>query len=126
MCLVSNHPEAPPETIDSCLPSSEAQQDDHCAADVNRDMTVDVVDLLELLGEFGSACEEDMCLADVNGDETVNVVDLLALLGESAEPHMVLSALSTGFVCDIAQFDRNALSLSTQAHSERSVGRRAR
>eukprot|EP01052_Picozoa_sp_SAG31_P046896 SAG31_NODE_9155_length_1324_cov_2.601633_1_plen_92_part_00 len=64
-------------------------QEDTCAGDVNRDQTVDVTDLLELLGEFGSTCEDEgqACPADVNGDAEVNVVDLLALLGEITQSH---------------------------------------
>lgn len=47
-----------------------------CDGDVNRDDTVNVVDVLELLGAFGG----DGGVEDLNGDGTVDVVDLLFLL----------------------------------------------
>lgn len=48
------------------------------AGDVNDDGTVNVTDLLALLGDWGSCVS---CPTDINGDGAVNVTDLLALLG---------------------------------------------
>ncbi len=48
-----------------------------CPADLDGDDTVNVVDLLSLLSQWGP-CEG--CDADLNGDSIVDVVDLLALL----------------------------------------------
>ena len=45
--------------------------------DVNGDGTVDVLDLLTLLGDWGPC---PSCASDLNGDGTVNVLDLLDLL----------------------------------------------
>ncbi len=59
-----------------------------CIADLNGDGTVDVFDLLELLGTWGSCadpCPESHCTADLNGDCTVDVFDLLELLGKWGE-----------------------------------------
>ena len=53
-----------------------AQDDPACDSDVNADGVVNVTDLLELLGAFGSADSA----SDSNGDGIVNVADLLALL----------------------------------------------
>jgi hypothetical protein len=50
-----------------------------CPADLNGDETVDVFDLLELLGSWGPC--PPPCSPDVNGDGTVDVFDLLELLG---------------------------------------------
>jgi hypothetical protein len=47
--------------------------------DLNGDGTVNVLDLLELLGTWGP-CPPRECPADLNGDGTVNVLDLLILL----------------------------------------------
>jgi choice-of-anchor B domain-containing protein len=49
--------------------------------DVNGDGMVDVLDLLELLADWGECpLPPNGCPADVNGDGTVDVVDLLSLL----------------------------------------------
>ncbi len=55
--------------------------------DLNGNGTVDVTDLLSLLGQWGD-CSADpcppsggLCIADLNEDDTVNVVDLLIILG---------------------------------------------
>jgi hypothetical protein len=48
-----------------------------CPGDLNADKTVDVFDLLELLGAWG-ACGD--CAADLNDDGVVDVFDLLDLL----------------------------------------------
>ena len=47
-----------------------------CIADINGDATVDVVDLLEVVGSWG----ESNVPADINGDGIVNVSDLLAVV----------------------------------------------
>ena len=47
-----------------------------CPADVTSDGTVDVLDLLEVLSQWGSAGS-----ADITGDGTVDVLDLLEVLG---------------------------------------------
>ncbi len=49
-----------------------------CPPDLNGDSTVNVADLLMLIGSWG-AC--GVCPADLNGDGSVNVVDLLQLIG---------------------------------------------
>jgi hypothetical protein len=46
--------------------------------DVNGDGTVDVVDLLAVVGNWGP-CKD--CNEDINGDSMVDVVDLLAVIG---------------------------------------------
>lgn len=51
---------------------------DPCVGDLNGDETVDVLDLLAVLGDWG-ACPG--CDTDLNGDDNVNVLDLLELLG---------------------------------------------
>jgi hypothetical protein len=48
-----------------------------CPWDISDDGTVNVVDLLQLIGSWG-ACED--CTADFNDDGLVNVEDLLALI----------------------------------------------
>ena len=47
-----------------------------CPADINGDATVDVVDLLEVVGTWG----ESNVPSDINGDGVVNVSDLLAVV----------------------------------------------
>jgi len=47
-----------------------------CPADVNVDWTVDVLDLLGVLGAWGESDVPE----DVNGDGVVDVLDLLAIL----------------------------------------------
>ncbi len=49
-----------------------------CYADINNDTVVDVVDLLEIIGNWGY-CHE--CMADINRDSLVDVTDLLELVG---------------------------------------------
>jgi len=50
--------------------------------DVNGDGSVNVTDLLNLLGNWGTCPEPpDLCPTDTNGDGEVNVTDLLNLLG---------------------------------------------
>ena len=54
-----------------------------CAEDINNNGTVEVADLLILLGDFG--CTENCTAADINGDGSVTVGDILlflALFGE--------------------------------------------
>jgi hypothetical protein len=50
-----------------------------CTADLNGNGTIEVSDLLILLGEFG--CTSD-CTADITGDGMVTVLDLLQLVAE--------------------------------------------
>ena len=50
-----------------------------CLADVNDDSSVNVTDLLSLLGAWGPCAAP--CPPDINSDGNVNVTDLLALLG---------------------------------------------
>ena len=47
-----------------------------CLSDINGDATVDVVDLLEVVGTWG----ESGVPSDINGDGVVNVSDLLAVV----------------------------------------------
>ncbi|HRP61749.1 MAG TPA: hypothetical protein PK400_00470, partial [Phycisphaerales bacterium] len=58
---------------DACEPPAPA-----CPADLNGSNTVDVQDLLILLGAWGPCAG---CPADLNGSNTVDVQDLLILLG---------------------------------------------
>jgi hypothetical protein len=51
-----------------------------CPADFNQDGTVDVIDLLTLLDEWGTCIDGESCPADLNGDDAVDVLDLLMLL----------------------------------------------
>ncbi|MAB82889.1 MAG: hypothetical protein CMJ24_05560 [Phycisphaerae bacterium] len=48
-----------------------------CQGDTNGDLTVDVVDLLSVLEQWGCSVE---CTADLDGDSNVNVTDLLAVI----------------------------------------------
>ncbi len=52
------------------------------AADVNRDDTVNILDLVLVAGEFGKTGENE---ADVNGDGIVNIQDLVLVAGEFGE-----------------------------------------
>jgi hypothetical protein len=55
--------------------------DDLCnPADLTGDNTVDIADLLTLLGEWGECADPDNCPADLDGDGTIGVSDLLTLL----------------------------------------------
>jgi hypothetical protein len=47
--------------------------------DTDHNGTVDVLDLLHILGNFGSPCQ--CCTADVTGDNLINVFDILSILG---------------------------------------------
>jgi len=49
-----------------------------CSADINGDGTVDVADLLILIGAWGPC---PVCDADLDTDGEVNVADLLILIG---------------------------------------------
>jgi hypothetical protein len=52
-----------------------------CLADINGDGTVDVIDFLAMLAEWGPCpSEPEPCLADLDCNGTVDVVDFLALL----------------------------------------------
>lgn len=60
----------------------EAVVNDGCTyeeGDLNGDGEVNVIDILDLLGNLG--CTEDCGPADVNGDGVVNIWDLLEILG---------------------------------------------
>ena len=64
--------------------------------DVNKDGTVNVLDLVVVAGEFGQTGEND---ADVNGDGTVNILDLVAVaaaFGEVAAAPFVLRQQTVG------------------------------
>jgi hypothetical protein len=50
-----------------------------CPGDLNADATVNVADLLVLLGALG--CQWDCLTTDLTGDGMVNVQDLLGFLG---------------------------------------------
>lgn len=52
----------------------------YCPTDLNGDRTINTVDLLALLGAFGTNVQP-YTSGDINGDGFVNTVDLLALLG---------------------------------------------
>ncbi len=47
-----------------------------CPADINNDGAVNVLDLIDLLLDFGTAGGP----SDINGDGSVNVLDLIELL----------------------------------------------
>jgi hypothetical protein len=49
-----------------------------CYADINGDSMVDVVDLLEVIGNWGYCLN---CPADINRDDAIDVTDLLDLVG---------------------------------------------
>lgn len=53
-----------------------------CPADLNGSGSVDVTDLLSMIGVWGACADPDNCPADLSGDDTVNVTDLLALIGQ--------------------------------------------
>ena len=50
-----------------------------CDSDIDGSGVVDVLDLLQVLGEWGPCAP---CTADVNGDGVVDVLDLLQVLGD--------------------------------------------
>ncbi|MDE0978624.1 MAG: M43 family zinc metalloprotease [Flavobacteriales bacterium] len=54
-----------------------------CAEDINNNGTVEVSDLLILLGDFG--CTADCSAADINGDGSVTVADMLLFLSMFGE-----------------------------------------
>ena len=53
-------------------------QEPDCEGDIDGNGVVDVNDILDLLGAWGSDCDD--CPSDVNGDGTLDVNDVLALL----------------------------------------------
>lgn len=57
-------------------------------ADLNGDCQVDVLDLLILLGAWGTCPARGDCPADINGSGGVDVQDLLMLLGDWDEPKL--------------------------------------
>jgi hypothetical protein len=50
-----------------------------CDSDIDGNMVVDVLDLLEVLGQWGPCVG---CPADINGDDVVDGLDLLQVLGD--------------------------------------------
>ena len=48
--------------------------------DVNGDGTVNVLDLIDLLLDFGASCDVECCLADFDLSGSVDVLDLIDLL----------------------------------------------
>ena len=54
-------------------------EDLDCPADFTGDSTVDIEDLLVLLGQFGSCTDE--CSADIDGNGAVDIDDLLNMMG---------------------------------------------
>ena len=54
-----------------------------CSEDINNNGTVEVSDLLILLGDFG--CTADCSAADINGDGSVTVADMLLFLAMFGE-----------------------------------------
>jgi len=52
-----------------------------CPADLNGDGTVDVVDLLLLISQWGECPPEGPCLGDLDESGVVDVLDILSLLG---------------------------------------------
>jgi hypothetical protein len=51
-----------------------------CEGDINGDAQVNVLDILEVVSNFGACPDEDPCPADANGDGTVDVNDLLIVI----------------------------------------------
>ncbi len=51
-----------------------------CPLDLSGDCTVDVVDLLEVIGGWGECASDGPCAGDVDGDQLVDVNDLLAVI----------------------------------------------
>jgi hypothetical protein len=49
-----------------------------CLADINNDGLVNLIDLLELLTDFG--CVGENCIADLNGDGFVNTTDMISIM----------------------------------------------
>ena len=49
-----------------------------CYADIDGNGTVDVADLLEVIGNWGYCLK---CPADINQDDEIDVTDLLAVVG---------------------------------------------
>lgn len=58
-----------------------AQPEEDIVGDLNDDGTVNVSDMLLLLGDWGECPRGDQCPADLNDDGSINVSDLLLLLG---------------------------------------------
>lgn len=50
-----------------------------CTGDVNADLVVDILDLLEVIGQWG-ACDGG-CTADIDGNGKVDILDLLEVIG---------------------------------------------
>ncbi|TVQ55700.1 MAG: hypothetical protein EA377_03025, partial [Phycisphaerales bacterium] len=82
--LVNDVPAQPTVQWDHAYTVRVEQEITVCAADLTGDGTVNVFDLLLLLGQWGSceAAPESECAADLNGDGVVNVFDLLELLAQ--------------------------------------------
>ena len=98
-----------------------------CAGDANLDGSVDVVDLLSLLANWGP-CDTECGGADTNGDGSIDVVDLLTILAgwgacpstdcnydcveadvfcmfEGGELHPELTCADAGYCCEIPVAD---------------------
>ena len=52
-----------------------------CTGDVNNDNTVNVTDLLAVIGAWGPCGNPNDCPPDINNDDSVDVTDLLAVIG---------------------------------------------
>jgi len=52
-----------------------------CIADVNGDLSVNVDDLLAVIGAWGPCADPEACPGDTNADDVVDVDDLLAVIG---------------------------------------------
>lgn len=55
---------------------------DPCPSDIDNNNSVDVLDLLSLLAQWGDDCSIAACTADIDNDDEVAVLDLLQLLAD--------------------------------------------
>lgn len=63
--------------VDGVVLARQYCEEPSCAADINNDGVVNVIDLLEVISNWGASGGP----ADVNGDGAVNVGDLLEVVG---------------------------------------------
>jgi len=58
-----------------------SSESEPCFGDLNGDLTIDLADLAQLLGSYGTTSGATYADGDLNGDGAVDLSDLAALLG---------------------------------------------
>ena len=56
-----------------------------CQGDVNEDYTIDILDVVLILGNILDDDEIDTDIADMNDDNTVNIIDVVTLINQILE-----------------------------------------